>query len=71
MSSGIRLMNSGFPITFDGSSTPIPMEKIQLTMALTFVSMAQAQKEKRAGLVELSADKQQQIIDKFVGLTYV
>lgn len=65
----ITLLNCGFPVTFDGSRQPVPLEKIQLTIALAYASVYQAVKtQAAAGFIDLAKDIQQDIMDKFAEL---
>ncbi len=66
----ITLLNCGFPITFDGSSQPVPLGKIQLTIALAFASICQAMENKsKEGFVDIDAEIQQNIIDKYTEIS--
>jgi len=65
---GITLLNCGFPIPFDGSEAPVDLGKIQLTVSLAFASIAQTSTARGEGFVELKAETQQAIIDRFITL---
>lgn len=64
----VILLNAGFPITFDGSEVPVALEKIQLTIALAFASIAQALTAEGNGFADLAAGTQQKIIDRYLEL---
>lgn len=65
----IHLLNSGFPVTFDGSPSPVPLEKIQVTYALAYASISQAMSlTSDKGLVDVDPLLQQKIIDKLVSI---
>ena len=63
----IRLLNSGFPINFDGSLHSVPPEKIQFTRALLFSAICEAEKIKnKKGIVELSQKVQDKLISEYI-----
>lgn len=66
---GINLLNSGFPINFDGGEHSVSPQKIQLTRSLLLSAVLEASqlKDKR-GLIELSAKIQKLLIDKFLNI---
>ena len=61
----IILLNSGFPITFDGSLHGTPPNKIQLTQGLMMAGAYQSIKEKKKKLIQLNSGIQEKIIEKF------
>ncbi|MBY0461902.1 MAG: hypothetical protein K2Q34_01815, partial [Alphaproteobacteria bacterium] len=70
-SDGVFLPNSGFPINFHGSQEDsVPLEKIQLTMALLFEGICQGVQTdpNQKGLVELNTIRQEKVLDLFYRL---
>lgn len=62
---GINLLNSGFPINFDGGEHSVVPSKIQLTRALLTAAVLQASKEKPSkGLVDLDPNVQTALINE-------
>ncbi len=61
----IILLNSGFPINFDGSKDSVPPEKIQLTRSLLLVGIYQALESKNKGLIELNREMQGKIVQRY------
>lgn len=69
---GIKLLNSGFPINFDGAEHSLSPEKIQLTRALLLAGVYESMNVGNAkGIQELDDDLQNQIIEKFKELGIV
>jgi len=62
---GKWLVNSGFPVNFDGGVTDVIPEKIQLTHALMLAGGYQALEDAGAGLVELDPANQDRIVTAF------
>lgn len=62
------LVNGGFPVNFDGSIDPITPHKIQLTRALLYAGCWQAANEQSAGLLDMSDELQDFIIDGYYEL---
>lgn len=67
---GIYLLNSGFPLNFQGGLYEVPSKYIQLTRALMLAGLFQAVDETRTGLVDLDVDIQKKIIDKYLSLIH-
>jgi len=68
---GIHLLNCGFPINFQGKDEDsVPLEKIQLTVALLFAAICQgiSTKDLRNGLVGLDRASQKIVLDRFYSL---
>jgi len=65
---GVHLVNSGFPITFDGGLHGSPPEKIQLTQSLMLAGCYAAINEQRHGLQELDIHVQDSIVTKYSSL---
>lgn len=65
---GITLLNCGFPLPFDGSEVPVVLEKIQLTIALAFASIAQTYNSDGKGFIELNTQTQESIVNKYLEL---
>jgi hypothetical protein len=61
----IILLNSGFPITFDGSIHGAPPKKIQLTQGLMMAGTYQSIKEQKKEFLQLDSRIQEKIIEKF------
>lgn len=62
----IYLLNSGFPINFNGKENSVAPELIQLTRSLIFSAVCFGIKENyNTGLIELNSNIQKIIIDKF------
>ncbi len=61
----IILLNSGFPITFDGSIHGTPPEKIQLTQGLMLAGAYESVKTSEKNLIPLNPEIQRKIIEKF------
>lgn len=60
---GVRLLNSGFPVNFDGALHSVAPEKIQLTRALLLAAIFQAYTATcRVGLNELDRMVQERIV---------
>jgi S-adenosylhomocysteine hydrolase len=63
---GINLVNSGFPINFDGKEHSLAPEKIQLTRALLLAALYEAKsKDFKVGMNNLIEDVQDKIIKEF------
>ncbi len=62
---GITLLNSGFPINFDGNKYSVSPEKIQFTRSLLLAGIHQALQSKESGLIELDKEMQRKIIQKY------
>lgn len=63
---GLHLVNSGFPINFDGAPQRIPLKEIQITMALLFSAILEGVANTyQPGFVELSSDVQSRLIEEF------
>jgi len=64
---GITLLNSGFPINFDGGRHSVPPNKIQFTRALLIAAIFQAHEtfESSPKLVPLDIEIQRQIVSKY------
>jgi S-adenosylhomocysteine hydrolase len=59
------LLNSGFPINFDGSEVSCPIKKIQLTLALMYSGICQVKTiEDKKGFIGLEEEIQKSIINK-------
>ncbi len=69
---GIHLLNCGFPVNFFGDIfSSIPLEKIQLTLALLFAGVVQATNIclNEKGLVDLNHIYQRKIVNQFLALS--
>jgi len=63
---GVSLLNSGFPLNFDGQEHSVPPQEIQLTRALLLAAVYQAaQNPLPLGLVDLEWRVQRLIADEF------
>ncbi|MEI7960987.1 MAG: hypothetical protein WCI04_01505 [archaeon] len=72
VSNGIVLLNAGFPVTFKGARCEIPLEKIQLTMALLYAGILQGIKNiNKVGIVELNKNIQKKIVFELYNLKKV
>lgn len=68
---GVYLLNCGFPINFQGADEDtIPLEKIQLTIALMFLGVFQgvASHNLQEGFVNLSNKNQKIVLNKFYSI---
>jgi len=67
---GIHILNSGFPINFDGSRDSVIAEKIQFTRALLFLGVLEAflGNDSRNEIIGLDESVQEKIISKFKSL---
>jgi hypothetical protein len=62
----IVLLNSGFPINFDGYKVSVSLDRIELTLALMFAGGLQAlQVSNSLGIVELNRSLQEDIVCEF------
>jgi len=69
---GIKLINSGFPVNFDGSKIVVPLEKIQLTDSLMLSAALLASKNNyMKGLVTFDNAIQKAIVSEFKKLVPV
>ena len=60
------LLNSGFPLNFDGEKNSVPPKKIQLTRALIFSAVCLAiQNKYKNCFVEFDNEVQKKIINEF------
>lgn len=66
---GIHLINSGFPVNFDGEEDSAPRNKIQLTRALLILGVLQSIGEHTPGLVQLARSNEQRIASQYRKLT--
>jgi S-adenosylhomocysteine hydrolase len=62
---GITLLNSGFPINFDGSAHSVSPEKIQFTRALLLAGAYQALNSNARGIIELDKSLQDNIMQQY------
>jgi hypothetical protein len=63
---GIHLLNSGFPVNFNGLKEVELPEDIQLTRSLMYAAVcSRIINHDKKGLIELNTDIQQKIISKF------
>ncbi len=68
---GINLLNSGFPINFDGAEHSLAPEKIQLTRALLLAGIYESLKIKKdKGIQKLNEKIQKQLVAKFKELIF-
>lgn len=68
---GINLLNSGFPINFDGSEHSVAPEKIQFTRALLVAGVLQALNSKEdKGLIDLDYTTQKILTKEFQSYKY-
>ncbi len=65
----INLLNSGFPINFDGNKDNVPPEKIQLTRSLLLIGINQALQSCENGLIALNTGMQNKIIEKYAAIS--
>lgn len=67
---GVRLLNSGFPVNFDGSNHSVCPALIQFTRALLMTAIIQSNHLRKCdkGLVELDEEFQRMIIQKFMSI---
>lgn len=68
---GAHLLNCGFPINFQGKNEDtVPLEKIQLTVALLFAAICQGicAKDLKNGLINLNRTSQKIVLDRFYSL---
>lgn len=66
---GVTLLNSGFPINFDGGRHSVPPSSIQLTRALLVASIIQGSgysTRPKNGIVPLSSELQEFVLNKFL-----
>lgn len=62
----VHLVNSGFPINFDGGNKSLPEEKVQLVVAIMLASIYEAQQNQMAnGFNDLDLNLQKQIVNEF------
>lgn len=68
---GITLLNSGFPVNFDGKKHSVPPRSIQLTRALLAAGILQVISEEidEVGLIPLDYELQRNILGKFFELS--
>jgi hypothetical protein len=62
---GRWLVNSGFPVNFDGALNDVVPEKIQVTQSLMLVSAYQALGEVKPGIIPLDEKLQDRIVSEF------
>ncbi|MBT7902282.1 hypothetical protein HN587_00325 [Candidatus Woesearchaeota archaeon] len=62
---GIYLLNSGFPLTFDGSRVAVPTENIILTQSLMFAGVYESLNHKTCGLYDLSSVVQRNLVEVY------
>lgn len=62
---GIRLLNSGFPINFDGSEHSLPPEEAQLTRSLLLAGVCEAMEGDREPGLHILSNKQKLIAERF------
>jgi S-adenosylhomocysteine hydrolase len=69
---GIYLINSGFPINFDGKKNSVSPERIQLTRAIMLAAVFLAMRNKyEPGIINLDLNLQQKLIREFEKLKLV
>lgn len=61
----ITLLNSGYPINFDGKKKNIPVDKIQITLALLAAGVCQVDGDLNQGLNRLPFNIEEQIIAEY------
>lgn len=62
----VRLLNSGFPLNFDGSEVSLPPHRAQLVVSMILLAIYQASQEAlQHGLVELQSSIQQLVLEEF------
>lgn len=64
------IANGGFPMDFTGGIDPIHPNKIQITRALVFAASLQSLSEFDNGIVELDANNQEEIVNKYLSYHY-
>jgi len=66
---GLHLLNGGFPVNFDGAESSVPLEGIQITLALLYGAACIASRTRvSTGFVEVDDTFQEGLIRRFVAL---
>ncbi|APD51236.1 hypothetical protein FSC454_09230 [Francisella hispaniensis FSC454] len=67
----VTILNGGYPINFDGKKNNIPIDKIQITLALLAAGICQIDNELNKGFNDLPLNIENQIMDLFDTVTKV